>query len=268
MGVMNLVTTVIASAYSTVVSKAAIDKCINGFLSYDDDKTFNANSILHWSLELTTSAAQYGRTTGGTRGNKDYENGGYSIDSLVFGAGSVLPDAQWEEFINKLNAAVCVPNLEGIPIFSAKMSTRRDILLSEQNIILPADNVDAGTGVGAVKRGIYVDNAVPRLRTWDIQGYILSIMPILDYRAQVKPSLLLEMDYIDAIAKSGKPVWFKTHTNEFVRAQVQGFSFEFTPEINTGVAVTLSLKEYSPLRITTNAATDGALDPVSSAPSA
>ncbi len=257
MGVMNLVTTVIASAYSTVVSKAAIDKCINSFLSYDDDKTFNANSILHWSLELTTSAAQYGRTVGGI-----------SLDSLVFGTGSVLPDAQWEEFINKLNAAVCVPNLEGIPIFSAKMSTRRDILLSEQNIILPSDNVDAGTGVGAIKRGIYVDNAVPRLRTWDIQGYILSVMPLLDYRAQVKPSLLLEMDYIDAIAKSGKPVWFKTHTNEFVRAQVQGFSFEFTPEINTGVAVTLSLKEYSPLRITTNAATDGALDPVSSAPSA
>ena len=260
MGIQNILTTISASAYSIAVSKSAIDKTINDFLSYDDGKTFNANSILHWSIELSSSASQYGRTTGGT----------ITLDSLVFGG--AFQNSEVEEFINKLNAAVCIPNLEGIPIFAAKCSTGRDIMLSEQNLILPAGdlpisagdlNVPASVNNGAVKRGIYVDNAVPRLRTWSISGYIISILPVLDYRSQVKPSILLEMDYLDAIAKSGKPVWFKTHTNEFVRVQLQNFNFEFTPEINTGVAVSFTLKEYAPMRITTYAPGNAATEQVS-----
>jgi len=235
MATANLISTHIGTAYSNFLSKDLIDKTVNSWLSYDDDGTLTGASILHWSVELSSSAAQYGRTTGGR-----------SIDSLVWaGIATMGENQEANAAINKIIAAVMIPNIEGIPIFSHRITTGRDVELSEQSLIITGDNDNGKT------RMRFVDNAVPRLRMWNVQGHILSIAPILDYASIVKPSLVMEIDYLDAMAKSGKPVWFKTHTNEFVRCQIQQFSFEWTAEKSTGVAIQMTLKEYSPLFMST-----------------
>lgn len=233
MAIANLVTTIGATAYANTLSKKKIDEMVDSWLSYSDSG-FDANTILHWSVELSSSLAQYGRTTGGR-----------SIDSLVFTSLATLESAEAMSVINKMMAAVIIPNIEGIPIFSHRISTGRDVELSEQSLIMTGDKDSGKT------RMRFVDNAVPRLRLWNVQGHILSIAPVLDYAAIVKPSLMMEIDYLDAVAKSGKPVWFKTHTNEFVRVQIQQFQFEWTAEKSTGVAISMTLKEYAPLFMST-----------------
>lgn len=233
MATANLVTTIGATAYANTLSKKKIDEQVDAWLDYSDSG-FDANTILHWSVELSSSATQYGRTSGGK-----------SIDSLVFTSLAVVESSEAMSVINKMMAAVIIPNIEGIPIFSHKITTGRDVELSEQSLIITGEQ---GTGKTRMR---FVDNAVPRLRIWNVQGHILSIAPVLDYAAIVKPSLMMEVDYLDAMAKSGKPVWFKTHTNEFVRCQIQQFSFEWTAEKSTGVAIYMTLKEYAPLFMST-----------------
>lgn len=233
MATANLVTTIGATAYANVLSKKMIDEQVDAWLSYSD-AGFDANAILHWSVELSSSMAQYGRTTGGK-----------SIDSLVFTSLATMESSEAMAVINKLMAAVIIPNIEGIPIFSHKISTGRDVELSEQSLIMTGE---VGTGKTRMR---FVDNAVPRLRIWNVQGHILSIAPVLDYASIVKPSLMMEIDYLDAMAKSGKPVWFKTHTNEFVRCQIQQFNFEWTADKSTGVSISMTLKEYAPLFMST-----------------
>lgn len=233
MATANLITTIGATAYSNLINKQLLDKMVDLWLSYTD-AGFDANAILHWSVELTQSAMQYGRTTGGI-----------SIDSLVYPSFATMESSNATTIINKILAAVSIPNIEGIPIFSHKISSGRDVELSEQSIIMTGDKDSGKT------RMKFVDNAVPRLRVWNVQGHILSIAPILDYASVVKPSLIHEIDYLDAMAKSGKPVWFKTHTNEFVRCQIQQFQFEWTAEKSTGVAIQMTLKEYAPLFMST-----------------
>lgn len=233
MPIANLVTTIGATAYSNFLDKELLDKTVDSWLSYSTSG-FDVNAVIHWSVELAQSALQYGRTTGGK-----------SIDSLVFTSLATIESSDAANVINRLLAAVSIPNIEGIPIFSHRISTGRDVELSEQSLIITGDKDSGKT------RMRFVDNAVPKLRIWNVQGHILSIAPVLDYASVVKPSLVHEIDYLDAMAKSGKPVWFKTHTNEFVRCQIQQFQFEWTADKNTGVAIQMTLKEYAPLFMST-----------------
>ena len=51
----NLVTTIGATAYSNFLDKELLDKTVDSWLSYSTSG-FDANAILHWSVELAQSA--------------------------------------------------------------------------------------------------------------------------------------------------------------------------------------------------------------------
>ena len=62
----------------------------------------------------------------------------------------------------------------------------------------------------------------------------------------IKPTLMLQMKYLDACAASRKPVWFKTDNNEFFKVQITRLYFERVAESTNAVHVLVSLKEFKP----------------------
>ncbi len=133
------------------------------------------------------------------------------------------------------------PNIEGIPIKSAKVSVHREVEVSDYGVI---------TGRGYYHKNV-ADNAVPKPRTWDISGYLTSVWGT-DIGFVLKPSLMQQAKLLDAYAQSRRPLWFKTDECEFVKVQIISFSIDRTAEIMNAYSIQVQLKEFVPLEIMTN----------------
>ena len=139
------------------------------------------------------------------------------------------------DILNKANQLLMSPNIEGIPINVPSIKVSREIDISESLVIIQ----------DAQNKDYKVDNVVPHLREWNLEGYLSSIS-ILDSMLLIKPTLMLQMKYLDMCAASRKPVWFKTNNNEFFKVQISRLYFEQNAESTNTVKVSVSLKEFKP----------------------
>mgnify|MGYP003292816444 CR=1 FL=1 len=134
-----------------------------------------------------------------------------------------------------INKALIEPNVAGIPISAAKIETNREIEVSESMVIVQSTR----------DRKYWTDNAVPRLKEWNIDGYLTVISP-LDSGWILKPSLQWQAYYLDICAKSRRPVMFKTNRGQFVKVQITNLHTVEEASYNNAIHVTMSLKEYNP----------------------
>ncbi|MBO5921208.1 MAG: hypothetical protein J6Q48_02330 [Bacteroidaceae bacterium] len=134
-----------------------------------------------------------------------------------------------------IDKALAEPNVAGIPISAAKIETNREIEVSESMVIVQSTK----------ERKYWTDNAVPRLKEWNIDGYLTTTSP-LDSGCLIKPSLQWQAYYLDICAKSRRPVMFKTNRGEFVKVQITNLHTNEEASYNNVIQVTMSLKEYNP----------------------
>ena len=140
-----------------------------------------------------------------------------------------------------IDKALAEPNVAGIPIGAAKIETNREIEVSESMVIVQSTK----------ERKYWTDNAVPRLKEWNIDGYLTTTSP-LDSGCLIKPSLQWQAYYLDICAKSRRPVMFKTNRGEFVKVQITNLHTNEEASYNNVIQVTMSLKEYNPYIINNN----------------
>ena len=139
------------------------------------------------------------------------------------------------DLLNKLNQLLMSPNIEGIPINATSVKVSREVDISESLVIVQ----------DTYGKDYKTDNAVPHLREWNLEGYLTSVSN-LDNMLLIKPTLMLQMKYLDACAASRKPVWFKTDNNEFFKVQITRLYFERVAESTNAVHVLVNLKEFKP----------------------
>ena len=134
-----------------------------------------------------------------------------------------------------LDKALAEPNIAGIPISTAKVETDKNVEISESMVIVQA----------SAQKKYWTDNAVPRLKEWQITGYLTSLSP-LDNGLTIKPSLNWQIYYLNVCADSRRPVLFKTNRNEFVKVQITNLHTIEEATYNNSIAVSITLKEYNP----------------------
>jgi hypothetical protein len=140
-----------------------------------------------------------------------------------------------------LESALAEPNIAGIPISTARIETNREIEVSESMVIVQSTK----------DRKYWTDNAVPRLKEWNIDGYLTSLSP-LDSGQLIKPSLQWQAYYLDVCSKSRRPLMFKTNRGEFVKVQITNLHTTEEPEYNNVIHITMTLKEYNPYIVSDN----------------
>lgn len=183
---------------------------------------------------VNNAASSYSNNHGGFVSNNMSVNPLYA---LVVGAGtavrSLLPTTS-----SLIDEALAQPNIAGIPISSSKVETNREIEVSESMVIVQSTK----------NRTYWTDNAVPRLKEWQVEGY-LTVTTALDDGCLIKPSLQWQAYYLDVCAKSRRPVLFKTNRGEFVQVQITSFHTVEEATYNNAIQVSLMLKEYNPYTI-------------------
>lgn len=220
--------------------------------------------LAHWGIialgqQLLGSHTQLGHTLTGTIGVKSnsvlslIEAATFDPISLAEGTLSkITPNAvtsmmvKSAEIMNYLYDILRDPNIEGIPIHTATLSVSREVDVSENPVIMQKD----------AQRAYVQDNAVPRPRKWNLDGYLMATNKMIDGFSVVKPTLIAQQKFLDFIARSRRPVWFKDHNCEFHLILITSIHMESTATTNTGVHVTLQLSEYTPLQVTTNSFSD------------
>lgn len=139
--------------------------------------------------------------------------------------------------LTQMLEALNQPSLCYVPIQSETMSMRR--------------NVDIGTTmlIGQVdqKKDYITDNSAPHPRTWNVSGYITSLVPLLENYLVIKPSLQVQMSILDAAADSRQPVKFKTDTGEVVDVLVQDLQITSINKGNNVRQVTFTVQEVKML---------------------
>lgn len=144
------------------------------------------------------------------------------------------------EFMNKTFDMFRQPNIEGITIFTQQEITTRQMDVSEHPLVVQSQ---LGSTIYAT------DNAVPHPREWQLKGHITSILPT-DHYFVLKPSLMLQRQYLDNCMKSRRPVWFKTYDNLFVPVLISNFQSEWESRSMNSLSVDITLKEFVPITVT------------------
>lgn len=136
--------------------------------------------------------------------------------------------------LNDLMTLTADCNIDGIPIKTSRMSCDRQIQVSDTTVITQESR----------RRDTAILNATPKGRVIQINGYLQPISDIIDSYYVVKPSLLAQIDYLDAMSTSRRPVWFKDRMNRFYKMQITNFHYDDTPEATTAIAVSITMQEY------------------------
>ena len=144
--------------------------------------------------------------------------------------------------INTIVSTMTSPNIEGIPIRATKETVTRQADVAETVIIVQSN----------ASKSVMQDNAVPHPREWQIEGYLASISGTLDAYFLIKPTIQMQAWYLDVLAKSRLPVWYKTHDNLFYQVLISNFSYAYEASMQNAISVSLTLKEYIPLQVTSS----------------
>lgn len=146
--------------------------------------------------------------------------------------------ANISDYMNKAVETLMEPNIEGIVIHTDTSTVTRDVDISESVTIVQE----------GYQKEYNIDNAVPHLRQWTLTGYMTSILSFgLDTLFTIKPTLIMQQNYLDAVAASRQPVWFKTSNCEFVLVQISHLEMSQSPDATNAIKISISLVEYKPL---------------------
>lgn len=192
--------------------------------------TSKGGAILQWGIMTTVNAAAS-------------IFGLFNINSATNATGS----AEASEVFNQLQQILILPNFMGIPLYSATEIVDRQVNVSEQPTIVQS----------GMMQQAYADNAVPRLRTWQYDAYLKTYpgLEFFDHRLLVKPTLVMQEDILDKMAKSRYPGWLKTSNGAFELAMITSLHIEHTANISNAVHINIAFKEYKAIAIRNSDAT-------------
>lgn len=191
---------------------------------------------LHWAAIIDVGNAVGNQKTGHSISAKSLYGG---IDLLSVAITSAI-SPKVARTMNDVASTLADPNIEGIPIRTSKLGSEREVEVGECLVIVQSAN----------KKEYTTDNAAPKLREWQIEG-VLTPISRGDSRLLIKPSLLNQIKYLDAIELSRRPVWFKDNMCLFHQVHITRFHHDWDPDATNGVRVSISLKEYKPLELDT-----------------
>lgn len=157
---------------------------------------------------------------------------GATLKGVFSKVGNEIPDI-WDK-------ALMMPNIEGVPINTDHISSTREVDVGEQMLIVQSTTT----------KNYWSDNAVPHLKTWQLDGYITAQLAI-DSLYITKPSLRMQIEFLDICARSRRPVLFKDNKGEFSFVQITNLTEESSPEYNNAIKVSISLREYKPYEVDT-----------------
>lgn len=204
------------------------DFCIDKYLA-----TAMTLPIVHW-----TEMIGIGLLTGGKKVGNNILDGAGDLVSKAFIS---TISQEGVGIMNTLAQSLADPNIEGIPVSAESLSGSRDVDVSDSlNIVQSACQKEHRT-----------DNAAPHLKEWTLSGY-LTPLSTADSVFLIKPSLLNQVKYLDTIAKSRRPVWFKDNNCVFHKVNITHFSEEWKPDATNAVRVSIGLREYNPLVMTSS----------------
>ena len=152
----------------------------------------------------------------------------------------LMGNASSQAFYDQWQKASIMPNIEGIPISSSTVISDREVDVGEQMMIVQS----------TTQKQYWTDNAVPHLKTWVVEGYIMTQL-MLDAYYIAKPSLRMQHEFLDLCATSRRPVLFKDNKGDFRFVQITSLHTEEVADYNNGIKVTIHLKEYKPFQVNT-----------------
>lgn len=127
------------------------------------------------------------------------------------------------------------PNVDGIPIHATKEVLSQDIEVGEQVVIVQ----------DSASKEVCVDNVVPKLRQFSVQGYLMANqLTLVDPYLVLKPSLQLQKRVLQAYANSRKPVWYKTGDNEFIVCLIKHIETGRTEKGLNAIEISMQLQEF------------------------
>lgn len=139
--------------------------------------------------------------------------------------------------LTQMLEALNQPSLCYVPIQSESLSMRRTVDIGTTMLIGQVDQ----------KKDYVTDNSAPRPRTWNVSGYITSLVPLVENYLIIKPSLQVQMAILDAAADSRQPVKFKTDTGEVVDVLVQDLQITSINKGNNVRQITFTVQEVKML---------------------
>lgn len=142
------------------------------------------------------------------------------------------------EILAALMQRIQDPNIEGIPIASPQVTTTRTTDVASHAIIVQSKD----------NKEYRVDNAVPKPRQWQVEGY-LRTMTAADQLFVIRPTLSTQERQLDLYATSRRPCWFKDDYNRFYRVQITSFISQHDAASTNTSKVSLTLQEYKPLMV-------------------
>lgn len=229
-------TTAIANvnASATIAASYALQqaqfKLIDAWLSDTDTDIGAAKHISAGLKQQQLSVVQAVLTS---PKNKANNLGGY-VSSLF------MVSPKQAQYMNELNSMFQQPNIEGIVIFTESEQTTREMDVSTSPMVVQQDLVST----------TYVtDNAVPKPRSWSLKGHLATTLST-DHYFVIKPSLMLQRNYLDNCMRTRKPVWFKTYDNQFIKVLISNMQTAWDPKSMNTMSISLSLVEYSPIYVT------------------
>lgn len=133
------------------------------------------------------------------------------------------------------------PNIEGIPIHADTEIETSEVEVSQKLLIYEVDS----------NKDYRVDSSVPKPRTWNIRGYLMSNARTVPMEAQlvIKPSLIAQRKLLQWFIDSRRPVMFKTHDNRFYTCLITHFDSQYTVQSLNSLAVNISLQEFKVMQV-------------------
>lgn len=254
MNILGAITAVAAKADSLVAKVENKDKAIKEKLTewlntlYTSDSLHKSVIVLGSLLEGTSAITKVNRYGKNSVTAKVVQSV-LSVASIVANSiellntvatGGLATSTIYNE-LNYLCDELKDPNIEGIPIHAEKEIENSDADVA-QNLLI---NQSAGNKEYAV------DNVVPKLRTWSIQGYIASnpFLNPLDANLVIKPGLLVQRQLLQYFKDSRKPVLFKTHDNRFFKTLIKHFDTSYVVQSTNALQTTIQLIEFKSLAL-------------------
>lgn len=148
------------------------------------------------------------------------------------------------DVLNDLYRWILDPNIDGIVIKAESEKCSRSVTASEQLVLNASSPIAEGGGT----QDYVIDNSVPHLREWHIDGYIMTTAPFahgLLIHDDVKTKLML----LDSYAASRKPVLFKTHDCRFYKVIITSLEPEYDPKNEVGIKISVTLKEFKTMDV-------------------
>lgn len=149
------------------------------------------------------------------------------------------------EILNKIYEYVKDPNIDGIVIHAESETCSRDVETSQRVVLSIEDSDDSET---ATRKKYIVDNAVPRLRTWEVTGYLVTAS-ILLRNLTIKDDLILKLLILDSYAKSRLPVLFKSSDMRFQKVLITHYEYEYDPKATNAIKIKVQLQEYKTVNV-------------------